>query len=40
MPVGRVVRDLFLRAAFRFGSGSDSLRWMWDHQLDWTSTVA
>jgi hypothetical protein len=29
-----------LRAAFRFGSDSDSLRWMWDHPLDWATPVA
>ncbi|MBB3085411.1 FAD-dependent oxidoreductase [Geodermatophilus sabuli] len=40
-PLGRVVRDLVLPLVMRqlFRNGRDPLRWMWDHHIDWDTSV-
>ncbi|PVZ14286.1 FAD-dependent oxidoreductase [Actinomycetospora cinnamomea] len=40
-PVGRAARDLVLPIVMRrlFRDGRDPLRWMWDHHIDWETSV-
>lgn len=39
-PVGRIVRDLMLPFVFRYLVTEKSLRWMYDHHIDWDAPVA
>lgn len=39
-PVSRLIRDAFLRRAFRNPKGAqDSDAWMWNHHIDWAAPV-
>lgn len=38
-PVGRVLRDLLLPHVFRFVVTETSLNWMYQHHLEWNSSV-
>jgi 2-polyprenyl-6-methoxyphenol hydroxylase-like FAD-dependent oxidoreductase len=40
-PLGRIVRDFFLRRAFaKPSAGEDPNAFMWDHHIDWAAPVA
>ena len=34
-PIGRFVRDTFLRLAFRYFMTPQSMAWIYDHRIDW-----
>jgi hypothetical protein len=38
--VGRIVRDVFMRLAFRYLVTERSLAWMYGHRIDWDAQVA
>jgi 2-polyprenyl-6-methoxyphenol hydroxylase-like FAD-dependent oxidoreductase len=38
--IGRVVRDVFLRVAFRYLVTERSVAWMYGHRIDWDAPVA
>jgi FAD-dependent urate hydroxylase len=39
-PVGRVVRDFFIKRAFAKPSGEDPNAFMWNHHIDWDEKIA
>lgn len=38
-PLGRAVRDLFLRVVFPLVAKGDTMAWIHDHRIDWDSRV-
>jgi 2-polyprenyl-6-methoxyphenol hydroxylase-like FAD-dependent oxidoreductase len=39
-PIGRIVRDAFLRVAFRYLITERGLAWMYGHRIDWDTPLA